>query len=83
MKLELRSSDFILIFSSLITVVSHYFYFVISFLLPSSLPSFLPFSLFFLSSPIAYGSSQARSQIGATAAGLHHSHSNARSEPSL
>ena len=31
--------------------------------------------------PIAYGSSQARGQIGATAAGLHHSHSNAGSEP--
>ena len=31
----------------------------------------------------AYGSSQARGQIGATAAGLHHSHSNARSEPHL
>ena len=31
----------------------------------------------------AYGSSQARGQIGAEAAGLHHSHSNARSEPYL
>ena len=30
--------------------------------------------------PEAYGSSQARGRIGATAAGLHHSHSNARSE---
>ena len=28
--------------------------------------------------PAAYGSSQARGQIGAAAAGLHHSHSNAR-----
>ena len=28
--------------------------------------------------PAAYSSSQARGQIGATAAGLHHSHSNAR-----
>ena len=32
--------------------------------------------------PVAYGGSQARGQIGAVAAGLHHSHSNARSEPS-
>ena len=31
----------------------------------------------------ASGSSQARGQIGATAVGLHHSHSNARSEPCL
>ena len=30
---------------------------------------------------MAYGSSQARGRIGAT--GLHHSHSNARSEPHL
>ena len=29
----------------------------------------------------AYGSFRARSRIGAIAAGLHHSHSNARSEP--
>ena len=31
----------------------------------------------------AYGGSQARGQIGATAANLYHSHSNARSEPRL
>ena len=31
----------------------------------------------------AYGSSQARGQIGAIAASLHHSHSIARSEPQL
>ena len=30
---------------------------------------------------MAYGGSQARDRIRATAAGLHHSHSNARSEP--
>ena len=30
--------------------------------------------------PAAYGSSQARGPIGAAAAGLHHSHSNTRSE---
>ena len=34
--------------------------------------------LFFRAAPAAYGSSQAMGQIGATAAGLHHSHSNAR-----
>ena len=31
----------------------------------------------------AYGSSQARGLIGAAAASLHHSHSNAGSEPHL
>ena len=31
-------------------------------------------------SPMAYGGSQARGPIGAIAAGLHQSHSNARSE---
>ena len=40
--------------------------------------SFLFF--FFRAAGAAYGSSQARGQIGATATGLHHSHSNARSE---
>ena len=30
--------------------------------------------------PVAYGGSQARGWIGAVAASLHHSHSNARSE---
>ena len=33
--------------------------------------------------PWAYGGSQARGRIRATAAGLHQSHSNARSEPRL
>ena len=33
--------------------------------------------------PVAYGNSQARGQIGAVDAGLHHSHSNARSKPHL
>ena len=33
--------------------------------------------------PTAYGGSQARGPIRAVAAGLHHSHSNARSEPGL
>ena len=37
----------------------------------------------FRAAPAAYGSSQARGWIRATAAGLHHSNSNARSEPHL
>ena len=48
-----------------------------------SFPSFLPSFFFFLLSkatPEAYGSSQARGQIRATAAILHHSHSNAGSQ---
>ena len=39
------------------------------------------FFFFFRATLEAYGSSQARSQIGAAAAGLHHSHSNTGSEP--
>ena len=38
---------------------------------------------FFRAAAEAHGSSQTRGQIGATAAGLHHSHSNVGSEPSL
>ena len=38
------------------------------------------FVLLFRAAPIAYGVSQARGQIGATAAGLCHSHSNTRTE---
>ena len=43
------------------------------------------FGLFAISwaAPEAYGSSQARGLIGAIAAGLHHSHSDTRSEPHL
>ena len=40
---------------------------------------FLSFVLLFRAAPAAYGSSQSRGQIGAAAAGLHHSHSNSRS----
>ena len=35
---------------------------------------------FFRAAPVAYGGSQARGLFGTPAAGLHHSHSNARSE---
>ena len=43
---------------------------------------FLAFCLF-RAAPAAYGGSQARGGIGATAASLHHSHNNASSERSL
>ena len=39
--------------------------------------------LFWGATLMAYGSFQARGQIGATAASLRHSHSNLRSEPRL
>ena len=39
--------------------------------------------IFFLFRAAAYGGSQARGPIAATTAGLHHSHSKARSEPCL
>ena len=41
------------------------------------------FFYFFRAAPEAYGDSQARGGIRATAAGLHHPHSNAKSEPHL
>ena len=41
------------------------------------------FIFLFRTSPVAYGGSEARGQIGAVAAGLRHSHSNAGSEPRL
>ena len=44
---------------------------------------FFPSSLFLRAAGAANGSSQARGQIRATAAGLHHSYSNAGSEPRL
>ena len=39
--------------------------------------------VFFRATPEAYGGSQVRDRIGATAAGLYHSHSNTRSKPCL
>ena len=53
---------------------------VFSWLIPISKEFF-----FFRAAPMAqaYGGSQARGLNGATAAGLHHSHSNATSEPRL
>ena len=38
------------------------------------------FFVFFRAAPVAYGGSQARSPIGAVAAGLRHRHSNVGSE---
>ena len=49
---------------------------------PASLQTVL-FCLLFRTIPEAYGSSQARGLIGATAAGVRHSHSNTGFEPSL
>ena len=42
-----------------------------------------PFFSLFRAVPLAYEGSQARGWIGGVAAGLHHSHSNARFEPCL
>ena len=44
---------------------------------------FFVFLSFPRATPAAYGGSQARGLIGAVAAGLHQSHSNAGSEPRL
>ena len=44
---------------------------------------YLFFFFFMAPYPAAYGGSQARGPVGATAAGLHCSHSLMRSEPSL
>ena len=41
------------------------------------------FSCFYRATPAAYGGSQARGQIRATAFSIHHSHSNVASKPSL
>ena len=52
---------------------------------PNQLLNYISFFAFFRGSTtcVAYGSSQARDQIRAKAAGLHHSHSNAGSKPYL
>ena len=44
---------------------------------------FFFFPFLFKATPAVYGSSQARDQIRAGAAGLHHSHSKAKSKPHL
>ena len=45
--------------------------------------TFILFFLLFRATPEAYGGSQDKGLTGAVAAGLHHSHSNARAEPHL
>ena len=49
----------------------------------SFIHSFIHVFCLFKAVPVAYGGSQVRGRIRAIAAGLHHSHSNARSEPRL
>ena len=49
----------------------------------SEIHHYIFFCLVFRATPMAYGSSQARGRIRATAAGLRHSHSHAGSEPCL
>ena len=58
------------------------FFFLTAFSVSLSFFFFLSFCLF-RAAPAAYGSFQARVLIRAVATGLHHSHSNARSEPCL
>ena len=69
----------------LITYVSFLLFFFFFGFLAFWLFGFLVFWLFAFSraAPAAYRSSQARGLMRAVAAGLHHSHSNARSEPCL
>ena len=45
--------------------------------------TFVCVCVLFRAAPAAYGGSQARGQMGATAASLHHSHSNEGSKPCL
>ena len=59
-----------------------YLFYFISFHFISFHFNFLVFCPF-RSAPEAHGGSQARGRIRATAAGLHHSHSNSRSKPHL
>ena len=49
----------------------------------ATIVSFLFFFFLLMAAPAAYGGSQARVPIEAVATSLHHSHSNAGSEPSL
>ena len=50
---------------------------------PSYFLVFIYLFIFVRATPTAHGGSQARGQIGATAASLYHSHINAGSEPLL
>ena len=66
-----------------LTVCREHLYMVIN--INSTIPFLLLFCLFAFSwaTPAAYRGSQAKSPIGAVAAGLHHSHSNSGSEMRL
>ena len=55
--------------TNILMTISHIFFVLFCFV-----------ALFFRAAPVAYGDSQARGLIRAIAAGLHHSHSNTRSE---
>ena len=71
--IQINFFSFVLVFNSnlhfsFFTILYYYFLF------------YLFYFLLFRATPAAYGGSQARGWIGATAACLHHSHSNAGSE---
>jgi len=67
-----------------VEVLSPFFNGIVFVFNPWVFKSSFELSLFsFRAAPEAYGSSWAKGQIRAAAAGLHHSHSNARSEPRL
>ena len=67
-----------LIMMAVATIIHNY---LVIILFPNGILIF--FFLIFSAPPLAYGSSQARGQIGPAAACLHHSHSNLGSEPHL
>ena len=68
-----------LIMMAVATIIHNY---LVIILFPNGILIFF-FFLIFSAPPLAYGSSQARGQIGPAAACLHHSHSNLGSEPHL
>ena len=60
--------------------LSHMAFSVLEFIVYSILSmASLLFFFFFRATPVAYGNFQARGQIGAANASLHHNHSNAKS----
>ena len=75
--------------STLFSTVVHHFTFSPKMCKASTFSTSLPTLCFFVvvvlfrAAPKAYGGSQARGPIGATAAGLCHSHSSARSKPGM
>ena len=78
--------NIILLPSHSVFILYHYYFFFLFIIIAVFLfYLFIYFCLFAFSraTTSAYGGSQARGLIGAVAAVLHHSHSNARSEPCL